>query len=91
MAHCVRKYIPACAKRVTSIWSFQEWTAGKWKHRVTIEVGLSTRMICQARGYANRMIGADEFEIIAEWANQESLALSDSVQAEATTEPIEVA
>jgi hypothetical protein len=80
MRHCVASYDNSCAFGGTSIWSLGvERIAGRRKRAVTIEVTNRSKVICQARGKANRLPGEKEMGLLRRWAAQEELALASHV------------
>ncbi len=81
MRHCVASYEHACASGQTSIWSMGiERNNGRRKRVLTIEVGVDRKVICQARGKANRPPTEKEMGILRRWAVQEGLTVDDSVR-----------
>src|SRR5208283_3866653 len=75
MHHCVASYIRSCARRVTSIWSLQMHNHEGSQRILTVEVRLSAKTICQARGKRNVMPDAKGKDILRRWAAQEGLRL----------------
>ncbi len=81
MRHCVASYEHSCSSGRSSIWSMGiERNDGRRKRVLTVEVAVDRRMICQARGKANRMPTAKEMDILRRWAGQEGLTVDDSVK-----------
>jgi hypothetical protein len=75
MHHCVASYAHSCARRVTSIWSLQMHNHEGSQRILTVEVRLSSKTICQARGKRNVMPDAKGKDILRRWAVQEGLRL----------------
>ena len=75
MHHCVASYIRSCARRVTLIWSLQMHNHEGTQRILTVEVRLSAKTICQARGKRNIMPDAKGKDILRRWAAQEGLTL----------------
>ena len=51
------------------------------RHRVlTIEVDLTKRTVCQARGKCNHLPQAAEREVMERWAAQEGMKVAESVR-----------
>ncbi len=77
MQHCVATYVRSCAGRSTSIWSLQMHNHEGSRRILTVEVRLSSRTICQARGKRNAMPDAKSKDILHRWASQQGLRLAD--------------
>ena len=75
MHHCVASYIRSCARRATSIWSLQMHNHEGSQRILTVEVRLSSKTICQARGKRNAMPVAKGRDILRRWAVKEGLTL----------------
>ncbi len=75
MQHCVASYAHSCARRATSIWSLQMQNHEGSQRILTVEVRLSSKTICQARGKRNAMPDAKGKDILRRWAAQEGLRL----------------
>ena len=76
MRHCVATFIERCANRQTSIWSMRVENQ-RGRHRVlTIEVDLTKKRICEARGKCNRLPTTAERKVIECWAAQEGLVVA---------------
>lgn len=75
MHHCVASHIRSCARRTTSIWSLQMHNHEGSQRILTVEVRLSSKTICQARGKRNAMPDAKGRDILRRWAVQEGLTL----------------
>lgn len=74
--HCVATYTDECRKGYTSIWSLRQWTGGKMRRRVTVEVWPTKKEITVARGKSNRLANDRERAFIRQWARKESLTIS---------------
>jgi hypothetical protein len=75
--HCVATYAARCARRQTTIWSLQV-DAGTGPHRaLTVEVDPATRLLCQARGKANRPPRRGERAVLEHWAAREGLRIAE--------------
>ena len=80
MRHCVASYEQSCASGRSSIWSLGiERNDGRRKRVLTVEVGVDRKVVCQARGKANRLPSAKEMAILHRWAAQEGLTVDDAV------------
>ena len=68
LKHCVATYASTCDRGQSSIWTMEvESSEGRTKV-ITIQVRNSSRMICQARGKANRLPTEKERSIMRRWA-----------------------
>jgi hypothetical protein len=76
LRHCVAEYAPSCASRRTSIWSMQLDTGRGPRRTLTVEVDLKERVVCQARGRANRFARPCERAVLERWAEQEGLEVA---------------
>lgn len=73
MQHCVATYVRSCASRGTSIWSL-EMHNHEGSHRIlTVEVRLSSKTICQARGKRNVLPDIKSKDILRRWASEQGL------------------
>lgn len=80
MRHCVASYMHSCATGRTSIWSLGLERNEQRRRRVlTVEVAVDRRLICQARGKANRMPKESEVNVLRRWAAQEGLTLAEHI------------
>jgi hypothetical protein len=77
MKHCVATYVESCARRDTSIWSLQMHNREGSRRILTVEVRLSSKTICQARGKRNAMPDAKSKNILRRWAAEQGLRLAD--------------
>ena len=76
MRHCVGSYAQSCSRRVTSIWTLQMQNH-EGNHRIlTVEVRLSDKVLCQARGKRNVLPDGKSRDILRRWAAKEGLRLS---------------
>ncbi len=74
MAHCVASYQDECVSGRSSIWSLScEFPSGKIEKRLTIELDRYGAIV-QCRGFANRLPGADEIEVMRRWAADQRLS-----------------
>lgn len=69
MHHCVASYAYSISCGAISIWSLQLDGA----KAATIEVDNRGNMVRQARGYCNKELKKDEFEILVRWASANAL------------------
>jgi hypothetical protein len=75
MQHCVLSYTNLCRRNICTIYSLTQSSENEdLNHLITIEVRNNT--IVQMRGYKNRAVQSDEKEIIALWANENSLQIA---------------
>ena len=80
MRHCVASYLHSCSSGKTSIWSLGlERNEQRRRQVLTVEVAVDKRIICQARGKANRLPEEKEVEVLRRWAAQEELTLAEHV------------
>jgi hypothetical protein len=77
MQHCVAVYVPACARRASSIWSMRFENEARRYRVMTIEVDMKRRMVCQARHRRNASPSSKARNILNRWARQEGLTISD--------------
>ena len=75
--HCVGSYERSCYRRTTSIWTLGLVERTGVSKRVTIEVRLPSKIICQVRGRRNRLADAKERDVVQRWAQQEGLKAAD--------------
>ena len=81
MRHCVASYQHYCETGQSAIWSMGiEGSNGRRRRRLTVEVAVRRKAICQVRGKVNRLPTTKEMEILRRWAAQEGLTLDDSVR-----------
>ena len=74
MRHCVASYASSCANGQSSIWSLtKQDSQGLFRH-ITIEV--RKNIICQMRGWSNRVPNIQEMLVIRRWCQQESLKIA---------------
>ncbi len=78
MQHCVATYTSRCARRQTSIWSMQVASQSGLDRVLTIEVDLTTRTVCQARGKCNRLPLPAEREVMELWVAEQGLTVANS-------------
>ena len=74
MHHCVYGYKDRCAKSSVYIWSLAKEEQGSFVKKVTIELN-NNGDIVQARGFGNRVMKAEERNIVRIWAKKNSLSL----------------
>jgi PcfJ-like protein len=80
MRHCVASYMHSCSTGRTSIWSLGLERNEQRRRRVlTVEVAVDRRVICQARGKANRMPKEKEVNVLRRWAAREGLTLGEHI------------
>jgi hypothetical protein len=79
MKHCVATYASSCARGHCSIWTMEIETFGGHTKAVTLEVRHGVRLICQARGKANRLPTEKERNIIHRWATAGGLKVASYV------------
>lgn len=76
MRHCVASYVSFCVGGGTSIWSLGvEVDGGSRKRRLTIELSVNSRVVCQVRGKANRLPNEREMTLVRRWAAEAGLTL----------------
>ena len=73
--HCVASYAHSCAKRNSSIWTMDLKNRDGLKKKVTIEIDLRHKRICQIRGKENRLPTDMELKVIGRWASSEGLSV----------------
>jgi hypothetical protein len=83
MHHCVYAYQQLCISGAVSIWSLKQRPAtgnqaASWSRALTIEMDNARRRLVQLRGYANRLMNADERRIVSRWASDNGLSVSAS-------------
>lgn len=76
MRHCVGSYAQSCSRRVTSIWTLQMQNHEGNQRILTVEVRLSDKVLCQARGKRNVLPDGKSKDILRRWAAREGLRLS---------------
>lgn len=76
MKHCVASYAQACGSGDCSIWTLEAQTFAGRSKILTIEVHLSTKVICQARGKCNMLPGDKHRGILRRWAEQAGLEVA---------------
>lgn len=79
MRHCVASYVRSCARRATSIWSLQMHNYEGSRRILTVEVRLSSKTICQARGKRNVPPDAKARNILRRWGSEQGLRLTEYV------------
>jgi hypothetical protein len=73
LQHCAARYIGACARRQTSIWSMKLDDGVRRRRILTIEVDPATRTIWQAKGKRNRDPDTIAVRVLNRWAEKEGL------------------
>jgi hypothetical protein len=73
MQHCVARYIHACRRRRTSIWSMKVHDGTTRRRVLTIEVLPDSKIIHQAKGKRNAPPSEDARWLLNRWAEQEGL------------------
>ena len=76
MNHCVSSYASSCHRGQTSIWTMRHQRKQTSERVLTIEVKPSLRVICQAKGKANRAPKEHEIKILRRWAQSADLKLA---------------
>jgi hypothetical protein len=77
--HCVATYRSSCVRGQCSIWTMEvETNKGRTKS-LTLEVRNQQRLICQARGKANRTPTEKERGVLRRWAAQAGLVIASYV------------
>ena len=79
MQHCVATYVRSCTRRDTSIWSLQMHNYEGSQRILTVEVRLSAKMICQARGKRNVLPDTKARNILRRWASEQGIRLAEYV------------
>jgi hypothetical protein len=79
LRHCVASYAGSCRRGICSIWTMEVQSATEKSKRLTIEVRNQARIICQARGKANRRPTEKEQKVLGRWATQAGLTISGYV------------
>jgi PcfJ-like protein len=79
LKHCVATYASSCARGRCSIWTMEVESLDGHTKAITIEVRNSVRLICQARGKANRLPTEKERGILRRWAEQIGLKTASHV------------
>ncbi len=76
MKHCVGSYARSCYQGQTSIWTMRLTKKQATDRVLTIEVIPTSRVICQAKGRANRAPKEHELNILRRWAQAADLKLA---------------
>jgi len=71
--HCVASYAHSCSKGISSIWTMDVHSHDSYEKRVTIEVDIKYKTICQVRGKENRLANNIEMGVLNRWAMKENL------------------
>ncbi len=71
--HCVASYAHSCSKGISSIWTMDVQNYESHQKKVTIEIDLKYKTICQIRGKENRLATDIEMSVINRWAMKENL------------------
>ena len=77
MNHCVGSYANSCANGRTSIWTMRLHQKDKSEHKLTVEVNLANKTICQARGKSNRSPKQKELAHLHRWAQVADLNVAN--------------
>lgn len=77
MRHCIGTYVGRCRRGESSVWTMQIETPTEQRRVLTIEVDMKRRKINCARRRANARPSDAERAILAQWAEQEGIAMLD--------------
>ena len=75
MRHCIGTYVGRCRRGESSVWTMQLETPTQQRRVLTIEVDMRRRKINCARRRANARPSDAERAILAQWAEQEGIAM----------------
>jgi len=76
MRHCVYSYAPRIEEGKVSIWSLCGESRGQDLRYLTIEVNNISKQIVQLRGICNSKGGAQDLQIVAQWAADNGLTIN---------------
>lgn len=80
MHHCVSTYSASCNSGRSSIWTLELTdSVGLTQKRATLEVQVGSKMMTQARGKYNERLAVTDKNIVARWAHQRGISLTNYI------------